>query len=246
MRVGFEIEVEDVEDIISNVPGINVVPDDSLRNGVEFVSDVLPDEDFAVALYTYMWNRIKGNYSDRCGFHFHLDFVGKDKEFIIKFLTRYLSIERTLFAVYPNILRPNNNFCKLLLDSPDELSIIRNIQHGDDISAEVLNFSKYSALNIRTLESIGTVEFRAAAGGTTPEEFCSLLNVFTMLYDVDGPLPLRDQITSEHSSEAAAQVQLIHTAVATDDLGEYFGLHFESAPTSAITTTTIQDYLATR
>ena len=88
MRIGFEIEVEDVVGVYGGIPGIQLVTDNSLRNGIEVVSDSLADEDFAKALYNYMYCRMSGVDADRCGFHCHMDFSDKTPEFLSKFLER--------------------------------------------------------------------------------------------------------------------------------------------------------------
>lgn len=244
MKIGFEIEVEGISDIIKDVPGIIDVPEGSLRNGVEYVSKVLPDPAFAKSLYSYMYNRIEGTYSDRCGFHFHLDFTDKPKEFITGFLKRYLVIERTLFKTFPSFLRSNNSFCNLLMDSPDELNLIRNMTNGVDYRESLEDFSKYSALNTRPLLTLGTMEFRACVGGITPEEFSTILDIFTSLYNNKTP-PIAFTPTAKDEAEATAQINLINTPVEViaEDLGDFMEYHFPSPSATALTLDAVKDYL---
>jgi len=127
MKVGFELEIEDVVDYPSDIPGVARENDGSLRNGMEFITGVCPDVKFATMMYSYLFEAVNGIYSERCGLHFHINFKEKSIEDINAFVARYITIERALFRKYSSVLREGNSFCNLLLDSPDELDIIRRI-----------------------------------------------------------------------------------------------------------------------
>lgn len=236
MRIGLEIEVEDVTYRPSSIPGVHVETDGSLRNGLEFITEPLPDTTFANHVYTYLYHNIKGTYSERCGFHFHMDFTGKSTDTIIDFLSRYLELERTLFRLYPHLFRSNNNFCNLLTESPAELRIIRDLANGSTSSLQ--DFSKYSALNIKPLTSLQTIEFRAAPAGLSPENVETILSIFENIYNDTVPETLTSQITAIDKAEAEAIIQLIRTPyddTSTSDLGEYMSTHFD-VPTTVTTT----------
>ena len=241
MQVGFEIEIEDVVDFPKTIPGINIENDGSLRNGMEFVSYICPDTDFASMLYEYLFKKVKGTYSERCGIHFHMDFVNKSVEEIIDFVSRYLTIEKTLFKKYSSVLRENNSFCNLLLNSPSELDIIRTVNYEKNTNT-FSNFSKYTALNLKPLYYQSTIEFRALAGGTSPDLFSEILFIFEELYN--GNTPNLGTISEEDRVEAESVITLLSTEVVEDTsgLGEYFEKHFCTNET-VLTKETIENYL---
>ena len=244
MKLGFEIEIEDVTSTFTETPGIMETTDGSLRNGKEYVSSVLPNPQYALMLYTYMFDTLEGNYSERCGFHFHLDLTSRSKAQILSFVKSYILVERTLFRTYPNILRSNNNFCNLLVDSQDELNLIRRYAH--ESRNPFSDYSKYTALNLKPMTTIGTVEFRAAVAGLTPEDFGNLLTIFSHLYEGSIPEHLNSQITAADRAEADALIDLINTPITSSpDLGDYMSEHFDvpSAPTNVLTKEMILNYL---
>lgn len=246
MRLGFEVEIEDITVSPLTIPGIDIVEDNSLRNGREFVSKILPDANFASILYKYLYENLSGTYSERCGFHFHMDVTNKSKSQLMNFIKRYIMVERTLFRVHSDILRANNNFCNLLVDSTEELNIIRNFNKCD---TDPNDYSKYMALNIKTMLSIGTFEFRALKGGITPEEFNLMLDIFKKLWDSNAELPYEDQIDDRDRAEAESIINIIntrpHEEESIDD--EYMNHHFRSGeqqqPFTTLTESSIRDYL---
>lgn len=243
MRLGFEVEIEDVTKSGRDIPGVTETTDNSLRNGKEYVSAILPDKDFASFLYSYLYHNIEGTYSERCGLHFHMDVTNKNKSKCMGFLKRYITVERTLFNVHSDILRSNNNFCNLLTDSTEELNIIRNYNVG---GTDPHDYSKYMALNIKTMLSIGTFEFRALKAGISPEQFVEMLNIFEQLWDVKAPLPYADQINEKDKKEAESLIKLICTSVHSEPSSrEFMDHHFreESEVVTEITESSIRDYL---
>ena len=245
MKLGFEIEIEDVVTHVPEIPGIQVTTDGSLRNGIELISSPLPDVEFATFLYTYVYDRLQGNYSERCGFHFHMDFTTKSKEERMSFLFRYLKVERTLFREYPDLFRSHNNFCPLLLDSPNELAILRKYNQSGSIRS-LENFSKYSALNFKPLIDLGTVEFRAAPAGLSPLKTKALFQLFENLYTGSDNRDISAHVTPEDLAEAESVITIINTPIqeASSELGDFMGEHFEiETPTSAPTEQAIREFL---
>ena len=238
MRIGFEIEVEDVTYAPSSIPCVSATTDGSLRNGMEFISEPLPDIEFASFLYAWLHKNIQGTYSERCGFHFHMDFVDSSLETRKSFLVRYLKLERALFREFPELFRSNNNFCPLLLDSPNELAVLRKYFQRND-SYQLENFSKYSALNFKPLIALGTVEFRAAPAGLPTEEVNRIFNIFQDIYNGTSNPTLDALVTPEDLAEVEAVVTLINTPLPeqSSELGEFLSEHFDVVtPTVAIPT----------
>jgi len=241
MRLGFELEVEDVEYAPSDVPGVLRTTDGSLRNGVEFVTSPLPDTEFATMLYEYLTNKIRGTYSERCGFHFHMDFTNISKEGRMKFLYRYLKLERTLFREFPQLFRSHNNFCPLLMDSSNELSTLRSYNQSGEVS-NLDSFSKYSALNFKPLVTQGTIEFRAAPAGLSTEDVSQIFKIFQDIYNNTSIPSLDALVTPEDLAEAEAVITLINTPTQPDssELGEHLAEHFGVSATTTVAVPTEQ------
>jgi hypothetical protein len=172
-----------------------------------------------------------------------MDFMGMGEEHLFSFLKRYLKIERTLFNLYPDVLRQDSNFCNLLVDSTGELNILRTAKQSGNLRA-LREFSKYTALNFKPIPNLGTVEFRAAVGGIHPDEFDHLLEVFSALYDLDAPIPYIDSVSPEDLAEANSLIQLIDTPLTPsgEDLGEHMETNFGIQPI-ALTESDIRQYL---
>lgn len=229
MKIGFELEIEDSQPIREDIPCVSPVSEGSLRNGIEYVTSPLPDVSYASFLYDYLHNNITGNYTDRCGFHFHMDFTSRTPVEIIQFVKRYLKIERTLFRKYPDLFRSNNNFCNLLIESQNELDLIRKSSRDSraDFYCIISNWSKYTALNLKSLYSINTIEFRAAKAGLTSEEITYIFQLFEQLYNLSAEIPLINEVTEADLIEADSIIQLLDTPITNQDSpGPYMEEHF--------------------
>lgn len=255
MRLGFEIEVENTTPILppdtgfydeatyTGIPGVRITRDGSLRNGYEYVTDVLPDTDYAVSLYKYLHNRIQGNYSERCGFHFHLDFSNKNTAEIVQFISNYIKLERTLFRIYPEWFRSNNNFCNLLVDSPDEIALIRSTLHNDRLDP-LSEFSKYTALNLKPLIYQSSMEFRATFAGLPSDDMTVIFTIFKDIYNNNISAYL-ENVTEQDLAEAQAIIDLIYTPIEeTTDSLEFMDHHFSVEQPILPTKTLIEQFLS--
>lgn len=245
MKLGFEVEIENCTNPYIPIPAVNRTDDGSLRNGSEFVTVPLPDLQYANFLYDYIYTHLDGDYTERCGFHFHMDFEGKPISDIVDFTKRYLKVERSLFAKYP-FLRNESNFAHLLIDSSDELEILRKALH-QGVFDYFEDFSKYTALNLKPLISQNTIEFRAMEAGLTPSVVAEIFSIFEALYE-NRPLPVDLAITEEDFQEAEAVISLIETppTSSSSDVGDYMSEHFPEYTTSSAnipTTSAIKDWL---
>ena len=241
MRVGFEVEVEQSNNTSNNIPGLKITPDGSLRNGVEYVSDVLPDTKYASWLYEYLHEYIEGEYTERCGVHVHLDFSHCSVPDLLDFVFRYLAIERALFRKYPEHLRGNNSFCRPLLDSSNELEVLRRLWQNPEERNTLQAFSKYTALNLRTICTLGTVEFRPLSGGTSPVVFTEVLKTLEQL--VNGE---ETDLQSPVSDILEANVVVDSIKYSTDEYvsnpDEFIHEVFQTSP-QTLTTESVRLYL---
>lgn len=162
---GIEVEVEN-NPIAYNKRDATVVEEGSLRNnGREYVSNVLDTLDNAINWHTSLvrgLNEMEAEFTERCGTHIHMDFSGNGFNFIIDFLKKYTLVENYLFErIDPLTLgktpRSESNFCLPLLSNSGHL--IHAIRAGT-VHSMSENWLKYSAINLRRLNDLGSIEFR--------------------------------------------------------------------------------------
>lgn len=139
--------------------------------------------------------------SPRTSFHVHVDMSDVERsDQLFSFLALYLALERPLFKYFGDS-REGNIFCLPLYRSPHAVETYRAfladdpreansiLQHGrrermprrNRNRARLIDnphsIDKYSALNIRPLTSLGSVEFRHAPALTTTEEIVDWVNI---------------------------------------------------------------------
>lgn len=185
-KIGIEVEVEAPPDNIYDIArgGLwTAKGDNSLRvvNGLEPVELItLPvfGNDITRAL-DQLGKAFEGWDTDllshRTSLHVHLDVVDMDKEDLIKLLLLYTALERVLFR-YCGKDREHNLYC-LPYWKADHIKtmLYRTFEVlGEDDPARahqrIGEWHKYSALNMRRILDLGTIEFRQHAGSVNPEE----------------------------------------------------------------------------
>lgn len=182
--VGIEFEFEAVNSLPWDSGQINQTPpckttgaywqakeDNSLRGGVEYVTtapvDIESVPEMVRGLYKSLADfKTKLRLSNRCSTHVHLNATTWKVDRLVSF---YL-----LWAVFEPLLiewcgprRKVNHFCLSITDSPSTaLALTGFLKKGEWRLAEG---DKYSALNIRRLFDIGTVEVRCGDAWDDPE-----------------------------------------------------------------------------
>lgn len=169
---GIELEIENVTDYhLSKIPSAwRVTEDHSLRNnGQEFISsptevgrlceDLL--EFFSVTEFT------EDNYSDRTSTHVHVNVQDFTKEQLQSLLVVYALVEKVLFD-FVGHHRAENLYCVPL----NETMLLQDLKRTLDrvFIGERSSWEKYTALNLKPIQTQGTVEFRHMHGTPVVEK----------------------------------------------------------------------------
>lgn len=180
--IGIEVEVENVLKIDPQIPLIfwEIAEDGSLRNnGREFKSLAIPAYIAGPAL-AQLFDGLNKNldFSHRTSVHVHLDARQLTPKQLTTFLVTYLVLENLLFK-FADLSRRNNIFCVPLMESslvyelnPDKIKSIPNL-------TEI--WHKYTALNLRTLQDLGTLEFRHLPGTNNISKIVTWIRLITKL-----------------------------------------------------------------
>jgi len=163
---GVECEIESF--IHSDVGGVwSAKPDGSLRNGgVEFISEPQPR---AETVQAFAWlhknigiRRMEERFSPRTSIHVHVNCKNLEHSHVRRMVLLYALFEELFFLqVCPT--RRENIHCVALSEThlPS--------RYGQSIRDMWSGWSKYTALNLKPLSSLGTLEFRHSDGHDDPK-----------------------------------------------------------------------------
>lgn len=180
-RMGIEVEYERHQGEIPAFDYWAWEHDNSLRNhGIEFISQPLTDAERPAAL-DELHEYLDGSGLEahaRCGVHVHMNVQFWTWKQLFTFLSTYALVEPYLFNQYaPG--REDNHFCvpltlneRLVDGLATDAAALRS---GRAVGLELLRCSKYSALNLKPIQNLGTIEFRHLAGTldvAVVEEWC--------------------------------------------------------------------------
>ena len=187
--------------------------DGSLRNGSEFVfKGGLRGANIIAALdlfrdFVEKWESRNPAIliSDRCSVHVHLDIRDLDLLQIRNLVMWYIFVERAMFSLVDKS-RAKNNYCRPVTDS-DFIDSFQQIysyvhhykgsltKHSRSLYDRFFEFSqsiceKYSAFNMKTSRTIGTVEFRHHHGTKDSEEILRWINSILRLkvWAIENPI----------------------------------------------------------
>lgn len=174
--VQFGIECETEGRRLPNIltPFWNTEQDGSLRGGLEYVSKPLSAESVKPAL-SALFKEIKDEkgipeYSFRCSTHIHVNVQDLDQEELFTMIFLYMMYEN-VFMNYVDAERVGNRFCLRFQDAgaliTEFTKLVKNTRsYGLARAIRNLNQNtlKYAALNMYTLVTYGTLEFRALEG----------------------------------------------------------------------------------
>lgn len=180
-NIGIEIELEgNANGRWPNVEGWDLKPDGSLRDGMEYVFDgpqsgdnalgSINDLDQAMAIF-------RPEPTFRCSTHIHVDVRDLSWEQYERLVLLYMIYEDALFD-HAQAYRRQSNFCIPFMAN-DWLAekFGREIIGRADANHKFMgaqHWPKYSALNLQTTSSFGTVEFRGMHAVFTRDELLAL------------------------------------------------------------------------
>jgi hypothetical protein len=176
--IGIEVEVENIKTLNKLHDGWSITQDGSLRNnGAEFISRPIP----ACNSPELVENLLNASllptscFSPRTSIHVHMDFTDDDLDTVEDVITMYAVFER-LFFKFVGKQRIKNIYCVPIT----ETTLLRIMgQRGINPG----HWQKYSALNAKPLESLGTLEFRHMHGTFDVRKVCIWIDLITRLKD---------------------------------------------------------------
>lgn len=162
---GVELEIENC--VAYNewgTVGITVENDGSLRNnGKEFITDPMTYSNMLLCLNRF-FNKAKltnENYSDRTSIHVHCNVQDLTMEQVGTILLLYTAFESLLYA-FAGGERDKNIFCVPWNETNISYNYITRFAQGDYTAPR--QWQKYTGLNVRPIETQGTIEFRHMPG----------------------------------------------------------------------------------
>lgn len=186
--VGIEVEVENARGAESTRLW-NVIRDSSLRDdGREFVLRApIAGKDLRDAfmeLSTLIHSVPSIVVSERCSVHVHVDVRDFTTTQLSNLLTTYVAAESALYMLGGKD-RYDNIYCPGITAALEQMSVMRRVLSGDQeqIWRGVHDWCKYTGINLRSVESQGSVEFRAHEGTLDPRRILRWTNILLLMAD---------------------------------------------------------------
>lgn len=180
-NIGIEIELEgNANGRWPTVEGWELKPDGSLRDGMEYVFDGPQSGDNALGSINDLDQAMatfKPEPTFRCSTHIHVDVRDLTWEQYERLVLLYMIYEDVLFD-HAQAYRRQSNFCIPFMAN-DWLAekFGREVIGRADVNHKFMgaqHWPKYSALNLQTTSSFGTVEFRGMHAVFTRDELLAL------------------------------------------------------------------------
>lgn len=162
---GIEVELENLDfgDFVEkNIQGWKITFEDSLRDGLEYVSYPTNISDLSKLMKSFdnSLNGYKPEVSSRTGLHIHFNVLDCTQEEILKIVLLYSYFEKYLISAN-NPYRKGNLFCLSMEDAEYMYySIMDNIDKNRWFKFFDTGKFKYAACNLATVSTLGTLEFR--------------------------------------------------------------------------------------
>lgn len=195
--VGIELEVEEVDQravlkALHEAPMWNVTGDGSLRNGLELVSLPVSGVNLVSAIKELQYildNSGTPALTKRCSLHVHIDMRDMSVRQLFSLLVVYTIFENELFN-YVGEERKDNPYCVPLSHADNLLELLEKFRGTDaQIARLISQWPKYSAVNLKTLGRLGTLEFRHHPGTLSVSKIFEWVNILLCLkqYVIDNP-----------------------------------------------------------
>jgi len=170
--LGLEIEMEGIP-LPPSVDGWNYVPDGSLREGgVEYVLSKPESLEDTKRLISELTEALLDNgknpvFSFRTSVHVHVNCMRMTYHQILNYILLYYLLEQGL-TEYCGEGRKANRFCLRLFDAEGIVfnaeQLFRTSRPQRAIASLSVDASKYAALNLSSLRTFGSLEFRSMRG----------------------------------------------------------------------------------
>tara|TARA_R110002167_G_scaffold98289_1_gene258783 strand:- start:140 stop:877 length:738 start_codon:yes stop_codon:yes gene_type:complete len=180
-NVGVELEVENYHGY--DAPAAwKVVGEAMLLNGAEFVLRKPLSGDKLVAAVTGLCKGLTTEtFTQRCSTHIHIDVRELNHLERMKFITAYVIFEPLLLSLIdPD--RVGNVFCLPVSHSVGlEEALIKLSQNKIEFEDIGLGGYKYGAMNIASVNNLGSLEFRALHGTGSAKEILNWIELHTLI-----------------------------------------------------------------
>ena len=182
---GIECEIEAISKPVS-VDGFSITQDGSLRNprapkgyGHEYISFPLPREAL-VTVFTKLHQKLEfypdeDPFSSRTSTHVHVNCQNLELDQTRTLVLLYALFEEMFFLMVDKSRRGNIHCVPLNETTMPNL-------YKKSINVMIVNWHKYTALNLKPLAKLGTVEFRHLHGTNDPELLNQWLSVLENLW----------------------------------------------------------------
>ncbi len=193
-NIGIEVELENVPQRLDPSEEYELLileEDGSLRdNGIEIKTPPIQGTRIIQALGELdSWvakRKVAPEDSERTGLHIHVDMRDTTVPQLVNVLVTYIIMEKVLFG-YCGKDRESNPYCTPLGNATsrrDRIYLGSLFSKSDnDILDVIYNHPKYSALNLKPLGSLGTIEFRLHKGTHNTAEILQWANIVLSLVD---------------------------------------------------------------
>ena len=227
--VGIEIEVEKVGSRMfgPDFKRWTTTSEGSLVNGVEFVSDPVWGTAITDAL-----DEIKAYFKEalpyvsfRCSVHIHVNVLDMPTDRLLDLLRLGILYEPSFFRLHEG--RRDNIFCVPVASSykiqQGYAAAAGHLVRGRNFDSNVVP-SKYAAINLNNLTSLGTIEYRHMAGSVDVQRISDWIDVLLQLktaalleadiYDPDDVWgEMRDRLTIEDSDIEEGRIIINHLSI---------------------------------
>lgn len=186
---GVEIELENLGEVSHpRFQYWSSKEDGSLRNGgIEYVcSSPWGGRDLynaAIEIDSFLFNNAPDE-TWRCSTHVHVDVRDMTEEEVKKMILAYLFYERPLFRC-SGFHRYRNNFCVALGFAQEYIDVLSDSWNKENfLSHVVVNWNKYTAMNLCPMTSFGSIEFRISEAKWRKGKLIRLVNRFLSLKEI--------------------------------------------------------------
>lgn len=183
-RVGIEIELENT----SYIPELvywEQKGDGSLRNGTEFVFREPLGGEYVESALAELHSALRTSGASsgwRTSVHVHVDVRDLTVEQLKRFIALYMIFEKPLYR-FAGLQRESNIYCMSYHESP--VSIARLADCFSSLGGmevwRVAEQSKYSGINVKALNTFGSVEFRMHEGEWQKTKLWKWVNILLCL-----------------------------------------------------------------
>lgn len=187
--IGVEVELEGLHELGVAPMGWSLHADGSLRNGgQEFVFNGAFEGEEIIQAFTFFEQffdkrGLKPATSARTSTHIHIDVSKMTARQLLNMFTLYAVIEPSLFRSYAP-KREGNHFCVAMYECDFVRSRIQKLNEGIAEFCASINSdrsTRYSAVNLNSIPTIRTVEFRNFYAATTSQELLEYANIVLAL-----------------------------------------------------------------